>query len=387
MPALRVLCLVLLLLTVSACGTGGEQLVLPTQITAAPTDAPPPTETPQIAVILPTGTPLPQRQALPMPNAGDIQVVGVSMPNADAAFALPVGELYGFSGEQLNPLRLTISEQPNSDAAWSPDGSRLYFVSLQDGTPYIYIINPSSANPPQRLSAFPVGDERQPSVAPDNARLVFTSNRSGVDALYIMSALDGRGLQALTNNATPDYDASWSPDGEWIAFTSERDGNPEIYIMSVDGQRAKRLTDSPANDTQPAFSPDGRNLVFISDRSGMAQVYLLGLPQDFSDFDAPDPDANLNVQAGRIPPLRLALDAPIRQPLPITNSPYNKQAPSWWLDPDGGAKVVFSELRDFGNGASVHLPYMMNADGSNVQLLSGFGYSFSAPIVRPLLRR
>jgi Tol biopolymer transport system component len=106
--------------------------------------------------------------------------------------------------------RLTPLTWDSFHAAWSPDGSRIAFVSVRDGNPDVYVMN-----------------------------------------------ADGSGELRLTNSPAIDTDPAWSPDGARIAFSSDRNGNHDIYIMSADGSGVTRVTNSPTLDRYPAWSPDG----------------------------------------------------------------------------------------------------------------------------------
>ncbi|MDZ7751491.1 MAG: Tol-Pal system beta propeller repeat protein TolB [Gammaproteobacteria bacterium] len=125
-----------------------------------------------------------------------------------------------------NPQTLLTSGQPIMSPAWSPDGSRLAYVSFESGNSAVYV------------------------------QKVRTGEREQV-----------AGFEGI--NSAP----AWSPDGRFLALTLSRDGNPEIYTLALDGGTFRRITDHGAIDTEPNWSPDGRHIVFTSDRGGRAQIY------------------------------------------------------------------------------------------------------------------
>ncbi|MDX1992281.1 MAG: LpqB family beta-propeller domain-containing protein [bacterium] len=126
-------------------------------------------------------------------------------------------------------------------------------------------------------------EERHPVWSPDGTRLAFVSNRDGVDDLYMVN-VDGRGLRRLTlAMAVQDYIA-WSPDGRLIAFNVDAGGNTEIFAVEVPEPNAEQdyapvrnLTRSPGSDLAPAWSPDGRWLAFTSGRDGDDEIYLMDM--------------------------------------------------------------------------------------------------------------
>lgn len=377
--------IVLIGFVLAACGGQPEQVVPSTVAEVAEATVPPAvTEAPpaDLPTQTPFPTPLPQRQAAP--ELGEqLQVLVVAAPGSlDAPDVVP-GELYAFEPNRNNFRRLTVDPGNVADPAWSPDGMRVYYTSdQQDGVPYIYVFTATNTNPVGRLSAFDVGDQRHPAPSPDGLQLAFTSARGGADAIYVMSAIDGRGVQQITFNPTPDYDPDWSPDNTWIAFTSERDGNAEIYIMDSTGGRVQRLTDHPASDTQPAFSPDGRQLAFVSDRSGTPQIYVMGLPvpeaapNDVSEVAAVD-------IFGGVPPLTLDPAAPPPSVFPITAGDTPKADPDWFQTEMAGFGIVFTDFVDSPLEAPTGQVYRMSNDGSNITPLAQPFVSLRSPVVRP----
>ena len=82
------------------------------------------------------------------------------------------------------------------------------------------------------LTNYNGGNDTGPNWSPDGTRITFISDRDGNNEIYVMDA-DGSNQTNLTNNDVWDDFPNWSPDGTKIAFSSSRDGNIEIYVMDV----------------------------------------------------------------------------------------------------------------------------------------------------------
>jgi len=208
------------------------------------------------------------------PNGALIAFDGV--PNSDSkrdVYLVTVG---------ADPEQWDITNRPDEFdcyPSFSPDGSRIVYMSERDGNRDLYIMD-LRGNDVQRLTE----DERhdyEPSWSPDGRKIAFTSRRDGNSEIYVMDA-DGSNVVRLTDDPGLDWRPVWSPDGEWIAFESWRTGKGDIYIMRPDGGDLRQLTTDPAEDGHPTFSPDSRYIVFHSQRTGNYQLFLLEVenPED-----------------------------------------------------------------------------------------------------------
>ena len=167
-----------------------------------------------------------------------------------------------------------FTDSPNDTSSenrgeWSPDGSRVAFVSDRDGNEEIYVMNADGTGQERLTSS--AGVDVWPAWSPDGERIAFFSGRTGGagPGYYVMSA-DGSDASLLT---TPPDDQvlvpgrpTWSPDGSKLALTAHgaSSSNTEIVTVNVDGSGWTPLTDSPGPDAQPAWSPDGDKIAFES---------------------------------------------------------------------------------------------------------------------------
>jgi WD40 repeat protein len=96
--------------------------------------------------------------------------------------------------------------------------------------------------------------EAAPAWSPDGTRIAFVSNCDGNHDIYLMNA-DGSEQTQLTNHPAMDLRPVWSPGGEQVVFSSTRDGNAEVYVMSADGSEVTNLTNHLAGDFVPTWQP------------------------------------------------------------------------------------------------------------------------------------
>lgn len=166
------------------------------------------------------------------------------------------------------------SSEPIISPAWSPDGTRVAYVSFERKKPVVYVQDLVSRQ--RTVVANFKGNNSAPAWSPDGKRLAVALSRDGLTQVYSVNA-DGSGLQRLTNSDGIDTEPQYSPDGQAIYFTSDRSGGPQIYRMSATGGAAQRVTFGGSYNITPRISPDGKTLAYISRRNGRFQLYSLDL--------------------------------------------------------------------------------------------------------------
>lgn len=162
-------------------------------------------------------------------------------------------------------------KEPIISPAWSPDGTRIAYVSFERRKPIVFVHNLVDGN--RIVLADFEGANSAPSWAPDGRRLAITLTRDGVAQIYVVNA-DGGGLTRITNSQAIDTEAAWSPDGSAMLFTSDRGGSPQIYRMPSTGGAAERVTFEGTYNVTPRWSPDGRSFCFIQRNSGRYNVAI-----------------------------------------------------------------------------------------------------------------
>ena len=183
-------------------------------------------------------------------------------------------ELQIADADGQNAQAALISREPIISPAWSPDGTRLAYVSFENKKPVVYVHSLSSGR--RAVVANFRGSNSAPAWSPDGRKLAVVLSKEGGSQLFTINA-DGSGVMRLLSSSGIDTEPNWSPDGQNIYFTSDRGGSPQIYRVSSAGGELKRVTFEGTYNVSPRVSPDGKSLAYISRREGRFQLTTMDL--------------------------------------------------------------------------------------------------------------
>ncbi|MES2317727.1 MAG: Tol-Pal system beta propeller repeat protein TolB [Pseudomonadota bacterium] len=180
-------------------------------------------------------------------------------------------EIADADGEGMQPA--VISNEPIISPSWSPDGTKVAYVSFELRKPVIIVQNLATRE--RKIVVNEKGSNSAPSWSPDGSKLAVALSKDGHTQVYSVG-IDGSGLRRLSNSNGIDTEPQFSADGESIYFTSDRSGGPQIYKMSASGGDAKRVTFSGSYNISPRVASDGKTLAWISQRDGFS-LYAMNL--------------------------------------------------------------------------------------------------------------
>ncbi len=205
-------------------------------------------------------------------------VAGAAAPGAkDRIFVDQLGPtrsvLYVANTDGSAPRKLVAGSHLDYNASFSSDGEWVVFTSERFGSADIFRVRPDGLGL-ERLTDDPAFDD-QAALSPDGRQLAFVSTRErGSTDIHILD-LETREVRNLTDAAGGDFRPSWSPDGTMLAFSSDRgSGFPKavgywehvhaasVYIVGADGNGLRRISAAGQLGGSPKWSGDGRRVVF-----------------------------------------------------------------------------------------------------------------------------
>jgi dipeptidyl aminopeptidase/acylaminoacyl peptidase len=195
--------------------------------------------------------------------------------------------------------QLTVSKKSSQSPAWSPDGSRLAFISDRTDKRQIYLINPHGGEA-EALTTVEDGVESF-RWSPDGKAIAYTATEPKSAAMkdrekkygefqiveqeYRMTHLfvldlATRQTRTLTKGAFTVGRFTWSPDGASVAFDHRVNSSPgfsgtaDISIVNVADGSLRTLVTQDGPDSNPVWSPDGSRIAFETAMANPAYFYV-----------------------------------------------------------------------------------------------------------------
>ena len=179
-------------------------------------------------------------------------------------------EVYEMNRDGSNVRQLTDNSADDivGDNAWSPNGEGIVFTTDRDGNREIYSMR-SDGQEQTNLSRDEAGDFN-PQWSPDGSRIVFLSTRLAPERFYdtdiFVMNRDGSSVSLVTDGPDQVGAPSWSPKSDAIAYVSFCCGDAisreEIFLVNIDGSGRKLFVPDLASN--PEWSPKGDAIAFYA---------------------------------------------------------------------------------------------------------------------------
>jgi imidazolonepropionase-like amidohydrolase/Tol biopolymer transport system component len=243
----------------------------------------------------------------PAPEEFTVKAIrhAVTSPNGEYLVFNAAGYLWKKKLPDGNPERLTDEQNFEFEPAFSPDGSKLIYVTWSDtALGAIKTLDFKNDNAEPRKISEKKGIFRDPSYSPDGIRIVYRredgNNHQGFayttdPGIYTMSASGGEGELVIENGSNPQF----STDGDRIFYLggSYLDNSYESVDLSGNDKRV-HFTSKYGNNFVP--SPDNKWVAF----NHLFKVYIAPMPQAGTGVD-------LSADTKAIPVTHVAEDAGI----------------------------------------------------------------------------
>ena len=173
------------------------------------------------------------------------------------------------------PEWLAAAGNDSQYPTFSTQANRLAWMQNTDNTDVVRVglRNSNDAGLPPTPLIASTANEVSPRYSPDGSKIVFVSNRSGSDEIWVCASNGDDSIRLTSFRGPLAGSPSWSPDGKQIVFDCRPEGNADIFVISSDGGQPRRFTTDSAEDIVPSWSHDGQYIYFTSNRSGRLQIW------------------------------------------------------------------------------------------------------------------
>ncbi|MDF2042069.1 MULTISPECIES: Tol-Pal system beta propeller repeat protein TolB [unclassified Pantoea] len=161
------------------------------------------------------------------------------------------------------------SPQPLMSPAWSPDGSKVAYVSFESGKSAL-VVQTLSNGAIRQVASYP-RHNGAPAFSPDGSKLAFALSKTGSLNLYVMDLASGQTRQ-VTDGRYNSTEPTWFPDSQTLAYTSDQAGAPQIYKVGLNGGTPQRITWEGGQNQDADVATDGKSMVMISTNGGAQHV-------------------------------------------------------------------------------------------------------------------
>lgn len=265
---------------------------------------------------------------------------------------------------------------------WSRDATQIAFAMSPTGGPNdwnIYVAN-SDGSKQRQLTRAGAWDA---AWSPDGSAIAFVSRVDGKRQIFVM-APDGSGAHGLTRNEDEHFHPAWSAKGDQLAFVCRTNAANRICVMNASGSSQRVLTPADQQCRWPAWSPDGRRIaynvqgeIWMIDTATNERVRLVESQTATTTIDWSPDGRQLLFAAGAGEQSRIeALDVSSGQTRRILGGDWQPEEPRW--SPDG-KRVLF-----LSRGAKSGIYWLEVSESSVFRVLTD-GTTFKRLLAHPIL--
>lgn len=250
-----------------------------------------------------------------------------------------VSNMYYIHLQEKQPIQWTFGKGKTSSPTWSPDGSKIAFVSTRTGKPQLYVLSKTGGEAKQLTNCkhgisnpvwSPCGNkiafsvkvgkdetihdiaekkEKEQEITPLEVDIMkYKSDASGFLDIHQftqigMIDLRTETLEQITEGKHHFQLSSWSPDGKYIAYSADKTEDKDfsfisdIYLLNLETKEIRNLTEGNGAYNKPTWSPNSQYISFIGSEREFrnathAKLYIYDLHLELltcmtNEFDAP----------------------------------------------------------------------------------------------------
>ena len=192
-------------------------------------------------------------------------------PKGERALFSARGDIFTAPIEKGMARNLTNSSGAHDKwPGWSPDGSRIAFISDRTGEEEIWVIGQDGGQAAEQLTSGGKAMRYAPEWSPDGKSIAFTDKDGKV---WVLTVADRKLVEIADSRSGQVTDHTWSPRGNYLAFSmADENEMSSIYVWSAADGKVRRVTGGTFDETSPAWDPAGNYLYYLSTREFAPQL-------------------------------------------------------------------------------------------------------------------
>lgn len=170
----------------------------------------------------------------------------------------PTPDLWRLDGLHARPRKILAEPGFELRPQFSPDGTRVLYVYKWHGRRSVWVVGADGSNPHPVATGFSIVNA---AWSPDGTRLAVAGYQAhGRGAFLYVASPSGGAMRRVPGVSGVGAAVAWTPDGRWIDY-SARDG--EIWRVRPDGSGRRRIGRIPRHDVRRLlWSPRGDHLAY-----------------------------------------------------------------------------------------------------------------------------
>lgn len=138
---------------------------------------------------------------------------------------------------------------------------------------------------PQQIFSARSATQGSPTFSPDGSRIAFVSNKDGSPKIYVIGIpAPGTNINdikaTLISKANRESSAPcWSPDGTKIAYCARGNGERQIWVYDFNTKQETQITTGSGNKENPSWAPNSLHLVYNSSDPKSSNLFIINLNQ------------------------------------------------------------------------------------------------------------